>query len=76
MLQSAKWMEILSGARGASCTDCGFEPVSAETQTGLWTAPDPNFGYWKIVEQRLAAGFAAFGANLPKFRARDRVLHS
>jgi hypothetical protein len=42
--------------------------------TRLWAVPDPNFGYWKIIEQRLAARFAAFGAIPPKFLARDPVL--
>jgi hypothetical protein len=36
-------------------------------------APDPIFGYWKFIEQRLALEISAFGVRFAIFFARDRA---
>jgi hypothetical protein len=46
-------------------------PCASLRRTGLWTAPDPNFGYWNLIERRHTAGY---GARRLKFLARDRTL--
>jgi len=58
---------------GRLTADCGFEPVSAETQLVSERLPIQISDIENSLGRDSPPAFAAFGANPPKFYARDRV---